>query len=157
VSFRNTIVIMTSNVGSQFITELAKGGGEYEQMKALVEEALRATFRPEFLNRVDDVVVFHSLSMDQLAEIVQLQLTEVRERLTERRITLEVTPAAAERLALDGFDPVFGARPLKRLIQREVVDRVARGIIDGSVADGDSVTIDVIGDALGVRQVGHAG
>ena len=156
VSFKNSIIVMTSNVGSQYISEFAKSGDE-TAMRAMLDEALRATFRPEFLNRVDDVVVFHSLSMDQLAEIVQLQLTEVRERLTERRITLDVTPAAAERLALDGFDPVFGARPLKRLIQREVVDRVARGIIDGSVADGDSVTIDVIGDALGVRQVGHAG
>jgi ATP-dependent Clp protease ATP-binding subunit ClpB len=156
VSFRNTIVVMTSNVGSQYIQEFAKSGDE-ESMRAMLEEALRATFRPEFLNRVDDVVVFHSLTMEQLAEIVDLQLLRVRERLADRKITLEVTPAAAERLSLDGFDPVFGARPLKRLIQREVVDRVARMIIEGAVSDGDTVTVDAIGDELGVRGVTHAG
>jgi len=157
VSFRNTIVIMTSNVGSQFITELAKGGGEYEQMKALVEEALRATFRPEFLNRVDDVVVFHALSLDDVAAIMEIQLGLVRQRLAERKIVLEVTPAAAERIAIDGFDPVFGARPLKRVIQREVVDRVAKALIEGAVTDGDTVTIDIIDDELGVRSIRHVG
>jgi ATP-dependent Clp protease ATP-binding subunit ClpB len=156
VSFRNTIVIMTSNVGGQYIQEFAKSGDE-ESMRRMLDEALHATFRPEFLNRVDDVVIFHSLTMEQLAEIVDLQLVRVRERLADRKITLEVTPAAAERLALDGFDPVFGARPLKRLIQREVVDRVARMIIEGAVSDGDTVTVDVIGDELGVRSVAHVG
>jgi ATP-dependent Clp protease ATP-binding subunit ClpB len=156
VSFKNAIVVMTSNVGSQYITEFAKSGDE-AAMRAMLDEALRATFRPEFLNRVDDVVVFHSLSMEQLAEIVELQLTLVRERLADRKITLDVTAAAAERLALDGFDPVFGARPLKRLIQREVVDRVARELIEGRVGDGDTVTIDVIDDELGVRSVAHGG
>ncbi len=155
VSFKNAIVIMTSNVGSQYITEFAKSGDE-TAMRNLLDEALRATFRPEFLNRIDDVVVFHSLSMEQLASIVDLQLAQVRERLADRKITLEVTAAATERLALDGFDPVFGARPLKRLIQREVVDRVARELIEGRVGDGDTVTIDVIGDELGVRGVAHA-
>jgi len=156
VSFRNTIVIMTSNVGSQFITELAKGGGEYEQMKALVEEALRATFRPEFLNRVDDVVVFHALTLEDVAGIMEIQLALVRARLAERKIALDITPAAGERIALDGFDPVFGARPLKRVIQREVVDRVAKALIEGAVTDGDTVTIDVIDDELGVRSIGRA-
>jgi ATP-dependent Clp protease ATP-binding subunit ClpB len=126
-------------------------------MRGMREEAPRATFRPEFLNRIDDVVVFHALSMEQLAKIVELQLALVRERLAERKISLTVTPAAAERLAMDGFDPVFGARPLKRLIQREVVDRVARELIEGRVGDGDTVTIDIIDDELGVRSVGHAG
>ncbi|MDO8847426.1 MAG: ATP-dependent chaperone ClpB [Coriobacteriia bacterium] len=157
VSFRNTIVIMTSNVGSQFITELAKGGGEYEQMKALVEEALRATFRPEFLNRVDDTVVFHALSLDDVSAIMEIQLGIVRQRLAERKIALEVTPAAAERIAIDGFDPVFGARPLKRVIQREVVDRVAKALIEGTVGEGDTVTIDIIDDELGVRSIRHVG
>ncbi len=156
VSFRNTIVIMTSNVGSQYVQELAKGGGDYEQMKALVEEALRATFRPEFLNRVDDVVVFHALSLDNVADIMEIQLANVRVRLAERKIALVVTPAAAERIAIDGFDPVFGARPLKRVIQREVVDRVAKELIEGRVAEGDTVTIDIIDDELGVRSVGRA-
>ena len=150
VSFRNTIVIMTSNVGSQFIGELAKEGDE-SKIRALVDEALRATFRPEFLNRVDDIVVFEQLSLEQIETIVDLQLAKVRERLAERKIGLELTPAAIERIALDGFDPVFGARPLKRAIQREVVDAVAKALIEGSVHEGDTVTVDVIGDRLGIR------
>jgi ATP-dependent Clp protease ATP-binding subunit ClpB len=109
----------------------------------MLEEALRATFRPEFLNRVDDTVIFHALTMAELEKIVVLQLAGVRERLADRKISLDMTPAAAERLALDGFDPVFGARPLKRLIQREVVDRVASAIIRGEVGEGDTVTVDV--------------
>jgi ATP-dependent Clp protease ATP-binding subunit ClpB len=142
VSFRNTIVIMTSNVGSQFIQEIAKTGDE-ESMKRLIDEAVHATFRPEFLNRIDDIVVFHSLSLEQIAEIVELQLAEVRARLADRKITLELEPAAAERISLDGFDPVYGARPLKRVIQREVVDAVAKELIEGRAHEGDTVRIDV--------------
>ncbi len=145
VSFRNVILIMTSNVGSQFITEFSKSGDE-ASMRQMVEEAMRATFRPEFLNRVDDIVIFHSLSMEQIADIVEIQLRKVRERLAERKIELVVEPAAMERIALDGFDPVYGARPLKRVIQREVVDAVARALIDGSVAEGDSVRVDLGAD-----------
>jgi ATP-dependent Clp protease ATP-binding subunit ClpB len=145
VSFKNAIIIMTSNVGSQFIQAFAEGGAEEEDTDRMLQEALRATFRPEFLNRVDDIVVFHSLSLDQIAEIVALQLEEVRARLAERKIALELTPAAVERLSLDGFDPVFGARPLKRLIQREVVDRVAKAMIGGSIHEGDTVKLDLDG------------
>ena len=141
VSFKNTIVIMTSNVGSQFIQMFAEGGADEKERDRMLEEALRATFRPEFLNRIDDVVTFHALDLDQIAEIVALQLEEVRARLAERKITLVLSDAAVERLSLDGFDPVFGARPLKRLIQREVVDRVARGLIEGNVHEGSTVTI----------------
>ncbi|PKQ19221.1 MAG: ATP-dependent chaperone ClpB, partial [Actinobacteria bacterium HGW-Actinobacteria-6] len=143
VSFRNTIIVMTSNVGSQFISEFARAGGEEQQMRSMVEEAMRATFRPEFLNRVDDIVIFHALSMDDIAQIVDLQLELVRVRLAARKIALEVTPAAIERLALDGFDPVYGARPLKRAIQREVVDRVAKALIEGSVFEGGTVVVDL--------------
>ncbi len=151
VSFRNTVLIMTSNVGSQFVTEFAKSD-DHESMKSAVEEALRMTFRPEFLNRVDEIVVFHSLTLDEIAEIVVLQLAQVRERLAGRKIALEVTPAAIERLAFEGFDPVYGARPLKRVIQREVVDRVAKSLIDGSVLEGATVVVDVEEDnELGVR------
>jgi ATP-dependent Clp protease ATP-binding subunit ClpB len=146
VSFKNTIVIMTSNVGSQYIQEFARGAGDETQMRGAVEEALRKTFRPEFLNRIDDIVLFHSLSMEQIASIVDIQLLKVRERLAERKIALEVTSAAAERISIDGFDPVFGARPLKRVIQREVVDRVAKALIEGRVSDGDTVTIDLSSD-----------
>ena len=143
VSFKNTIVIMTSNVGSQFISEFARAGGEEDQMRLAVEEAMRATFRPEFLNRIDDIVLFHALSMEQIAQIVDIQLAKVRERLAERKITLEVAPAAAERISLDGFDPVYGARPLKRVIQREVVDRVAKALIEGTIGDGDTARVDI--------------
>ncbi len=157
VSFRNTIVIMTSNVGSQFISEAARSGRDVEEIRNLVEEALRQTFRPEFLNRVDDIVVFHALTMEHITRIVELQLERVRQRLAERKIELEVTPAALERLALEGYDPVYGARPLKRVIQREVVDRVARAIVEGRVSDGDTVVIDIVDDAIEIRSVAHAG
>ncbi len=143
VSFKNAIIIMTSNVGSQHIQAFAEGGADEETMNRMLQEALRATFRPEFLNRIDDVVIFHALTTAELEQIVRLQLAGVRERLAERKITLELTDAAVERLAIDGFDPVFGARPLKRLIQREIVDRVATAIIRGEAGDGDTVRIDV--------------
>ena len=151
VSFKNTIVIMTSNVGSQFIQEFARAGSDEATMKTAVEEALRQTFRPEFLNRIDDIVLFHSLTLEQIGNIVEIQLERVRERLAERGISLEVTGAARERIALDGFDPVFGARPLKRVIQREVVDQVAKGLIEGSVSDGSTVRVDVVGDEIELR------
>jgi ATP-dependent Clp protease ATP-binding subunit ClpB len=141
VSFRNTIVIMTSNVGSQF-QQFVEGGNEQEA-KRLAEDALRATFRPEFLNRVDDIVVFHQLTLENIEKIVDLQLDQVRARLAERKITLTLTSAAIERIGLDGFDPVFGARPLKRVLQREVVDRVAKALIDGAIHEGSSVTVDI--------------
>ncbi len=150
VSFKNTVIIMTSNVGSQFIQEFARSGGDEATMKTAVEEALRQTFRPEFLNRIDDIVLFHSLSMEQIADIVEIQLAKVRERLAERGVELEIAPAAVERIALDGFDPVFGARPLKRVIQREVVDRVAKALIEGTVLDGGTVTVDVIEGEIGL-------
>jgi len=146
VSFKNSIVIMTSNVGSSYIQEYTKVG-DAEGMRGAIEEALRATFRPEFLNRLDDTIIFQSLSIEQIGRIVELQLALVRARLAERRIALEVTPAALERVSLEGFDPVYGARPLKRVIQREVVDRVASALIRGEVGEGDTVTVDVDGES----------
>ncbi|MHB9003186.1 MAG: ATP-dependent chaperone ClpB [Coriobacteriia bacterium] len=143
VSFKNTIIVMTSNVGSQYISEFARSGGDEAQVRNAVEEALRATFRPEFLNRIDDIVLFHALTIEQIASIVDIQLRKVRERLAERKIALEVTPAAAEHISLDGFDPVYGARPLKRVIQRDVVDRIASALIAGEIADGDTAVIDL--------------
>jgi ATP-dependent Clp protease ATP-binding subunit ClpB len=150
VSFRNTIIIMTSNVGSQYISEFAKSGDE-DSMRLAVEEAMRATFRPEFLNRIDDLVIFHSLSLDQIGRIVEIQLAKVRERLAERKVDLVIEPAAMERIALDGFDPVYGARPLKRVIQREVVDKVASALIDGTVHEGGTVTVDLVDGELTLR------
>lgn len=163
VSFKNSIIIMTSNIGSQIIRD--RSAQEHQTMGDMVEnmvkmtpeeaakkmaefsnkmnDALRSTFRPEFLNRIDDIITFNELSIANMEPIVDLQLKDVRERLHDRRIDLEVSPAALERLAIDGFDPVYGARPLKRLIQREVVDRVATAIIEGKVADGAQVTLDL--------------
>ena len=142
VSFKNAIIIMTSNVGSQFIREFSEQGDEETKQHA-IDEALRATFRPEFLNRIDDIVTFDALSISDIEPIVELQLVDVRKRLEDRRVTLDVTPAALESLSIDGYDPVFGARPLKRLIQREVVDRIAEQVVRGNLMERDHVLIDV--------------
>ncbi|MBS7107451.1 MAG: AAA family ATPase, partial [Collinsella sp.] len=128
VSFKNTIIIMTSNVGSKAIAELS--GKDEEEMRHQVDAAMAQTFRPEFLNRIDDIVVFHPLGMAQIEKIVDIQLADVRARLAKERMTLAITPAAKQMLAVGGLDPVFGARPLKRLVQREVVDAIAAAIID---------------------------
>ena len=145
VSFKNTIIIMTSNVGSQFIAG-ANAKSDPDEVQRQVNEALRQTFKPEFLNRIDDVVVFHALGLSDIEKIVDIQLKDVRERLDRDRIKLELTDVAVQSLALDGLDPVYGARPLKRLIQRQVVDNVANLIIDGKLHEGDTVRIDVGGD-----------
>ena len=142
VSFKNTIIIMTSNVGSQFIAG-ANAQSDPEELQRKVNDALRQTFKPEFLNRIDDVVVFHALGLSDIEKIVDIQLKDVRARLARERITLELTPEAKQSLALDGLDPVYGARPLKRLIQRQVVDNVANLIIDGKAGEGDTVKVDV--------------
>ncbi|HUP28158.1 MAG TPA: AAA family ATPase, partial [Chloroflexia bacterium] len=141
VDFKNTILIMTSNIGSQYIVDL--GPGQEEEIRSRVTEALRTHFRPEFLNRIDDVVIFQQLSLAELSRIVDLQLERVRKRLAERHITLEVTPAAVEMLGNEGFDPVYGARPLKRVIQHRVLDQLAIEMLDGAIRDGDTVIVDV--------------
>ena len=145
VSFKNTIIIMTSNVGSQLIAG-ANAKSDPDEVQRQVNEALRQTFKPEFLNRIDDVVVFHALGLSDIEKIVDIQLKDVRERLDRDRIKLELADAAVQSLALDGLDPVYGARPLKRLIQRQVVDNVANLIIDGKLHEGDTVRIDVGSD-----------
>ena len=141
VSFKNTIIIMTSNVGSQFIAG-AGAEGFNEESRKQVMEALRSSFRPEFLNRIDDVVIFQPLGLEDIEHIVDIQLKDVRSRLANERMTLELSEAAKQSLALDGLDPVYGARPLKRLIQRRVVDQVANLIIAGELHEGDTVLID---------------
>ena len=146
VSFKNTIIIMTSNVGSQAIAAGEQNGANKAEVDKQVNDALRATFKPEFLNRIDDIVVFHPLGLDDIEKIVDIQLKGVRERLDNERISLELTPAAIQALALDGLDPVYGARPLKRLIQRQVVDNVANLIIAGELHEGDTVRVDVRDD-----------
>ncbi|OLB93748.1 MAG: ATP-dependent chaperone ClpB [Candidatus Rokubacteria bacterium 13_1_40CM_68_15] len=152
VNFKNTVIIMTSNIGSQLILEM-RGADErtYQRMREQVLEALRRQFRPEFLNRVDEVVVFRALTEAELAKIVDIQLDTLRKRLAERRITLEVTEEARAYLARVGYDPVFGARPLKRVIQREVETPVARLIVAGKLTDGGKVRVDVVGDTLRVE------
>ncbi|HVQ27598.1 MAG TPA: AAA family ATPase, partial [Planctomycetota bacterium] len=157
VDFRNTVIVMTSNIGSQLILEL-RGAGEasYQRMREQVLQALQRQFRPEFLNRVDEVVVFRALTEAELAKIVDIQLEGLRRRLAERRITIEVTEAARAYLAREGYDPVFGARPLKRAIQREVETPLARLIVAGTLRDGGIARVDVTGNTLRVDVVGAA-
>jgi len=155
VNFKNTVIIMTSNIGSQLILEV-RGADErsYQRMREQVLEALRRQFRPEFLNRVDEVVVFRALTEAELAKIVGIQLEGLRRRLAERRITLEISDAASAHLARVGYDPVFGARPLKRVIQRDVETPVARLIVAGKLRDGGTVRVDAQGEALRVESAG---
>jgi ATP-dependent Clp protease ATP-binding subunit ClpB len=141
VDFKNTIVIMTSNLGSQWIMDLQPD--QEREMRAMVMEALRNHFRPEFLNRIDEIIIFKPLSADQISHIAGIQLETVRKRLAERRIDLEITPAAMTRLAEEGYDPVFGARPLKRTIQRMLLDPLALLVLDGQFIEGDKVVVDV--------------
>ncbi|MFF0290167.1 ATP-dependent chaperone ClpB [Streptomyces sp. NPDC005262] len=143
VDFRNTILVLTSNLGSQFLVDpLMKP----EEKKARVLEAVRASFKPEFLNRLDDLVVFSALSGDELAHIAALQIDRLAKRLADRRLTLDVTPAALAWLAKEGNDPAYGARPLRRLIQTAIGDRLAKEILAGEVRDGDTVRVDVFGE-----------
>jgi len=145
VDFKNSVVIMTSNIGSQVILGYRGGADEeaYDAMKRDVLEALRGHFRPEFLNRVDEIVVFHGLSREQIGSIVEIQLGRLRKRLADRKIVLELTPAARDHFANTGYDPVYGARPLKRLLQKEIETTLARKILAGEVSDGSRVVVDV--------------
>jgi ATP-dependent Clp protease ATP-binding subunit ClpB len=144
VDFRNTLVIMTSNVGSDLILDATTD----EERRRRLEPALRAHFRPEFLNRLDEIVVFHALTEKEIARIVELQLAQVGDRLVDRRVTLRSTEAARGRLAEAGFDPQFGARPLKRTIQRLVVDPLTVKLLGGEIPDGSEVTVDAPEDAI---------
>jgi len=141
VDFKNTVILMTSNVGSQWIYELA--GKDDKEMESRVMEALRSTFRPEFLNRVDEIVIFNSLGTEEIKKIVDIQVAYLSKRLEGNKITLTLTDRAREFLAKTGFDPVYGARPLKRTIQHMIQDPLAVKILDGSIKDGDRVTVDV--------------
>ncbi len=142
VDFKNTILIMTSNLGSQF---LISGDLSKEERNQAVMNAVHAHFKPEFINRLDDLIIFEPLTRDELAHIVDIQVNAVASRLTDRRITLDVTPAAREWLADMGYDPAFGARPLRRLVQSEVGDQLARMLLSGKVHDGDTVLVDQTG------------
>jgi ATP-dependent Clp protease ATP-binding subunit ClpB len=143
VDFKNTVLIMTSNIGSPHILEAQQRGASYEQMRTVVMGELQHHFRPEFLNRVDEAVVFHPLGAEHLMKIVEIQLERLRRRLDERRITLALTPAALKQLGERGYDPVYGARPLKRLIQQDVETPIARLLVRGELRDGDTASVDV--------------
>ena len=143
VDFKNTVLIMTSNIGSPQILEAQQRRASYDEVRSLVMAELREHFRPEFLNRVDETVVFHPLETEQLAKIVEIQLERLRARLTERRISLTVTPEALRHLGERGYDPVFGARPLKRLIQQEIETPMARQLVKGELRDGDTATVEL--------------
>jgi ATP-dependent Clp protease ATP-binding subunit ClpB len=147
VDFKNSVIIMTSNLGSSYIMSL--GPDQEEEMREAVMNALRGHFRPEFLNRIDEIIIFKPLSREQLAEIVRIQLRQVSDRLADRQMHLEVTPAAMAWIAERGYDPVFGARPLKRLIQREVLDRIAQMVLSGEARDGETIAVDA--DATGLH------
>ena len=143
VDFKNTVLIMTSNIGSPQILEAQQRHASYNEVCALVMAELREHFRPEFLNRIDETVVFHALETEQLTKIVEIQLERLRTRLTERRITLIVTPAALRHLGERGYDPAYGARPLKRLIQQEIETPMARQLVKGELRDGDTATVEL--------------
>ncbi|GAA4918440.1 ATP-dependent chaperone ClpB [Nesterenkonia rhizosphaerae] len=139
VDFRNVVLILTSNLGSQFMVDQTL---EQETKKERVMSVVNASFKPEFLNRLDDIVMFDPLSMEQLTSIVDLQIASLQERMNSRRLTLEVTEAAKEWLGFTGYDPAYGARPLRRLVQREIGDQLARALLAGDIEDGDTVEVD---------------
>jgi ATP-dependent Clp protease ATP-binding subunit ClpB len=144
VDFKNTIVIMTSNIGSHRILEYRGdfAGANYERMKETVLEEMRRHFRPEFLNRVDEIIVFHALTEENLKQIVEIQLARLRARLAERHVRLELTEEARTHLVRTGYDPSYGARPLKRAIQKEIESPLARLLLQGTVRDGQTVLVD---------------
>jgi len=139
VDFRNVILVMTSNLGSQYVSDPLL---TLEQRTDKVMDVVRASFKPEFVNRLDDIVVFDALGTEELARIVDLQVQSLGKRLAGRRLTLTVTDAAREWLTLTGFDPLYGARPLRRLVQTAIGDKLARALLAGEVKDGDEVVVD---------------
>ena len=144
VDFKNTVVIMTSNVGSHFIAEQVSTGRTSldEGVRRQVMEALRTHFRPEFLNRVDEIIVFHPLSREEMRKIIDVQLRGLMKRLEDRKIHVEVTDRAKDLLMAEGYDPTYGARPLKRTIQRRVLDPLAIKVLEGEFREGDTVRVD---------------
>ena len=150
VDFRNTVVIMTSNLGSQFISEHAskETGTLDEGTRRQVMEALRAHFRPEFLNRVDEIIFFHALGRGDITRIIDIQIADLMRRLEERKIRVRLTDAARDELVEEGYDPAYGARPLKRAIQRSVLDPLALSVLEGRFSEGDTVVVDSTPDGL---------
>ncbi|MEH1834524.1 MAG: ATP-dependent chaperone ClpB [Nostoc sp.] len=148
VDFKNAIIIMTSNIGSQYILDVAGDNAHYDEMRRRVMEAMRNSFRPEFLNRIDEIIIFHGLDKKELRQIVLLQVERLRQRLSDRKISLKLSDAALDFLAEVGYDPVYGARPLKRAIQRELETQIAKAILRGEFTDGNTIFVDVQNERL---------
>lgn len=153
VDFKNSIIIMTSNVGSQYILDIAGDDSKYEEMRDRVMESMRSSFRPEFLNRIDEIVIFHALRREELRRIVKLQVQRLEKRLVERRMTLKIADAALDFIAEVGYDPVYGARPLKRIIQRQLETQIAKSILRGDFADGDTIFVDIENERLAFKRL----
>jgi ATP-dependent Clp protease ATP-binding subunit ClpB len=152
VNFRNTVIIMTSNIGSVYLLDGVTDRGEIrEDARERVMGELRGHFRPEFLNRVDEIVLFKPLTLQEIEHIVDLQIADVRARLADRRLDVLLSEGARELIAREGYDPVYGARPLRRFIQREVETRIGRALLSGEIGEGDVITVDAEGDELIVR------
>lgn len=154
VDFKNTVVIMTSNLGSHWFNEL--GVGNEGEIRSRVMEALKAHFRPEFLNRVDEIIIFHPLSREHIEQIVDIQLRRLKERLAGRHMDIKLTQAAKELIVAEGFDPTFGARPLKRTLQRRILDPLAVQVLEGTFKDGDTIVVDAVGGELVFRKAEEA-
>jgi ATP-dependent Clp protease ATP-binding subunit ClpB len=148
VDFKNTIIIMTSNIGSQYILDVAGDDSQYEEMRSRVMDAMRNSFRPEFLNRIDEIIIFHGLKKEQLGQIVKLLVERVSERLAEQKISLQLTEAASDFLAEVGYDPVYGARPLKRAVQRYLETAIAKALLRGEFKAGDTIMVDIEDERL---------
>src|SRR6185437_893073 len=143
VNFKNTVIVMTSNIGSQEIQKLASNQAPEWEVEAAVQEMLKAQFRPEFLNRIDEIIIFHTLSREQLTRIVDVQLMQLRKRLSARGNNLWVSDAAKELLAEEGYDPTYGARPLKRVIQQRIENPLAARLLRGEFGEGETIRIDI--------------
>jgi ATP-dependent Clp protease ATP-binding subunit ClpB len=150
VDFRNVLLILTSNLGSQFLADQTL---DQDKKREAVMNIVRSSFKPEFLNRLDEVVLFDALGTEELSRIVDINIRRLNERLADRRITVDVTQGARDWLSLTGFDPVYGARPLRRLVQTTIEDQLAREVLAGRVSEGDTVTFDVDDSADGLKLV----
>ncbi len=153
VDFKNTVILMTSNIGSQYIQDVAGDDSRYSEMRERVMDAMRTSFRPEFLNRIDEVIIFHSLRKDELRQIVKLQVRRLEKRLADRKMSLRLSEVALDFLAEVGYDPVYGARPLKRAIQRELETQIAKQILRGEFNEGDTIFVDVENERLTFKRV----
>ncbi|MBW4695274.1 MAG: ATP-dependent chaperone ClpB [Lyngbya sp. HA4199-MV5] len=153
VDFKNTVIIMTSNIGSQFILDISGDDNRYDEMRSRVMDAMRTSFRPEFLNRIDEIIIFHALQKAELRQIVKLQTLRLGERLSDRKMSLKLSDSALDFLAEVGYDPVFGARPLKRAIQRELETQIAKAILRGEFTNGDTIFVDVENERLAFKRL----